>query len=353
MAAFNFLSGPAMDFVRQQQTQQRQTASTPTATTAAPQPNTGYASPAQSLQTGNYQAASAPTTVGWGSAPSNIQDLPTALMQQGWKLASQPYQQYNGDRLANFSTEQNQAMDMITKRATQGDPTMQAGAGMVQNTLNGQYMDPNSNPYLKGTFDAMSGRMADAYARGTGAQTMAQFNNAGAYGGSAMQEVQKANNTAFADSLGQLANQVYGDNYQQERSRQLQAGLMAPTYGNQAYTDAAALQGVGAQKQAQDQTKLDMNYSDWQNAKNWPYAGFDMLSGLTGASTQAAQLAQQADQFNRQNKSSSAVNWLGGGLGLLGTLNDTNVGGSSLLDHAWNWLGSGSNSNNNILDNLF
>ena len=302
--------------------------------------------------TGNYQAATAPNTVNWGSAPGSIQDLPTSLMQQGWKLASQPYQQYNGDRLANFSTEQNQAMDMITKRATQGDPTIQAGAGMVQNTLNGQYMNPDSNPYLKGTYDAMAGRMADAYARGTGAQTMAQFNNAGAYGGSAMQEVQKANNTAFADSLGQLANQVYGDNYQQERSRQLQAGLMAPTYGNQAYTDAAALQGVGTQKQAQDQTKLDMNYSDWQNAKNWPYAGYDMLSGLTGAGTNAAQLAQQADQFNRQNSSSNTANWLGGGLGLLGTLGSTNIGGTNLLDKAWSgiWGDGGSGALDNLID---
>lgn len=290
--------------------------------------------------TGNYKAPTAPTTTSWGSAPTDIKDLPTALMQQGWKMASQPYQQYGGDRLANFSGEQNQAMNMIAQRATQGDPTMKAGAGMVQNTLNGQYMDPNSNPYLKGTYDAMAGRMADAYARGTGAQTMAQFNNAGAYGGSAMQEVQKANNTAFADSLGQLANQVYGDNYQQERSRQLQAGLMAPTYGNQVYTDAAALQGVGAQKQAQDQAKLDMNYGDWQNAKNWGYSGYDMLSGLTGASTNAAQLAQQASQFKQQNSSSNAANWLGGGLGLLGTLGSTKVNGSSLLDHAWNGVSS-------------
>ena len=65
-----------------------------------------------------------------------------------------------------------------------------------------------------------------------------------------------------------------------------------------------------------------------------------MLSGLTGASTQAADLAQKADQFNRQNKSSSAVNWIGGGLGLLGTLNDTKIGGSSLLDKAWSGLSS-------------
>ncbi|KMJ53790.1 hypothetical protein ACG97_05970 [Vogesella sp. EB] len=294
-----------------------------------------------SFLTGNYQAASAPNTVGWGAAPTDIKNLPNALMQQGWNMASQPYQQYGGDRLANFSGEQNKAMDMITNRATNGDPTMQAGAGMVQNTLNGQYMSPDSNPWLKGTYDAMAGRMSDAYARGTGAQTMAQFNNAGAYGGSAMQEVQQANNTAFADSLGQLANQVYGDNYQQERGRQLQAGLMAPTYGNQAYTDAAALQGVGAAKQAQDQSKLDMNYSDWQNAKNWGYTGYDMLSGMLGSSSNAQQLAQNADQFNRQNSGgSNAANWIGGGLGLLGTLGNTNVGGSSLLDHAWSGLSS-------------
>lgn len=293
-----------------------------------------------SFLTGNYQQAAAPSAVSWGSAPGDIKNLPTALMQQGWKMASQPYQQYSGDRIAGFAPEQNQSMDMITRRATQGDPTMQAGSQMVQNTLSGQYMNPDSNPYLKGTYDAMAGRMADAYARGTGAQTMAQFNNAGAYGGSAMQETQQANNTAFGDSLGQLANQVYGDNYQQERGRQLQAGLMAPTYGNQAYTDAAALQGVGAAKQAQDQGKLDMNYSDWQNAKNWGYSGYDMLSGLTGAGTNAAQLAQQSDQFNRQNSANTTASWLGGGLGLLGTLGNTNVGGQSLLDRAWNGVSS-------------
>jgi len=146
---------------------------------------------------------------------------------------------------------------------------------------------------------------------------------------------------------------VYGDNYQQERGRQLQAGLMAPTYGNQAYTDAAALQGVGAAKQAQDQSKLDMNYSDWQNAKNWGYTGYDMLSGMLGSSSNAQQLAQNADQFNRQNSGgSNAANWLGGGLGLLGTLGSTKVGGSSLLDKAWSgiWGDGGAGAVDNLID---
>ena len=148
-------------------------------------------------------------------------------------------------------------------------------------TLNGKYM--NSNPYLDQMFSGAADRITDAYRTGTAAHTDASFANSRNLGGSAYQQMVGQNQTNLADSLGNLAANIYGNNYQQERANQLQAWNAAPQYGNQAYADASQLFGVGQTLQDQAQQDKDFNYEQWLEKQNLPYKNLAAMSGVFGS----------------------------------------------------------------------
>lgn len=138
-------------------------------------------------------------------------------------------QQYAGNTVTPFAPQTEQALQGITDRATNGSPVIQAGQGLVTDTLNGKYLDPNSNPYLKSTFDQA--------AQASQASGEAQFAGTG-------RNVQ-AGAPQRNDLLSSLATQIYGGNYQQERQNQLGALNYASPLAEADYRDLSALQGVG------------------------------------------------------------------------------------------------------------
>lgn len=128
------------------------------------------------------------------------------------------------------SQQTKDALAMTEQRARDGSPINTANNTMFADTLNGKYLDPNTNPYLKGTFDqganAVQGRVS----------SMFQGSNRT---GSGLQQ------DTYQKNLNDLANTVYGGNYQQERARQMAAGSIAPSIANQDYFDSSQLMGVG------------------------------------------------------------------------------------------------------------
>ena len=72
---------------------------------------------------------------------------------------------------------------------------------------------------------------------------------------------------------------MYGNAYETNAQRQMQALGMAPNFGNQAYTDAQQLLNAGgvAQNNAQDQA--DFNYQQYMNQQNYPLQQLSALSG--------------------------------------------------------------------------
>src|SRR5260221_2618408 len=78
----------------------------------------------------------------------------------------------------------------------------------IQDTIAGRYLDPASNPYLAGTYDAA--------ARQVTPRVNSLFEAGGRYGSGANQGV-------LGQNLADLASNIYGTNYQNERTRQLAA----------------------------------------------------------------------------------------------------------------------------------
>jgi len=213
-------------------------------------------------------------------------------------------QYYQGDTVVPWSPQTQTAMDMTQELALQGNPLLDQAfgttnqvmqgatpqAGYYQSVMQGDYL--NSNPYLDQTFN----RMADTVA----SNVNARMGLAGRTGSGAATDV-------MTDSLGQLANQVYGQNYQMERDRQSQAAqglsgvtdqalrgaLLSPQLGASRYADAQALQGVGGAYEDMAGQYVQDQLNRWNFSQQAPwdvlqqYGNFAMGIGGMGGTQQS------------------------------------------------------------------
>lgn len=113
-----------------------------------------------------------------------------------------------------------------------------AASGMLTKTLNGDYLDPNSNPWLKQTY----GTAADQFE----ADLRSRFGATGSTGTGAF-------TGAAGQGLSSLAGDIYGGNYQAERNRQMGAAGLAPGVDQGTMLGAQAKIGAGS---IQDQDTL-------------------------------------------------------------------------------------------------
>ena len=266
--------------------------------------------------------------------PSFLQPYAPLYAQMGYNLTGMPYQPYPYETVAPFTQDQNAAMDMVRQRSMAGSPVVNAAQQQTLNTINGDYLNPSTNPYLQQTFDQAAGRVTDAFSRGTAAQTDARFARAGAFGGSAWNEMQGANQQALGDSLAGMAANIFGNNYAQERNRQQQATQFAPNLAAQDYRDAEALLNVGGMQQQQGQNYLTDDMQRFQQAQQYPFQQFQTFGqifnpALGGQSTQT---------LPGVNPVAGALGGAMGGLGIYNAGQQAgvwgNTGGGGLLGSA-------------------
>ncbi len=189
------------------------------------------------------------------------------------------------------SPETLQALEMQAQRARSGSPLVQGAQSQLGQTINGDYLNADSNPYLKGTVDRALGDVQ------TRVNSQFRGNN---YGGTAHQET-------LGRTLADAALPIYAQNYQQERGRQFGGLGLAPTLANQDYSDIGQLSSVGAAK--------DAAADPWQDIFNFQRA----ITGSGGGTT-----TSQQPYFT--NPGATAF---GGALGGLGLYNA--MGGQGLL----------------------
>lgn len=118
----------------------------------------------------------------------------SALNKAG-QIANQPYQSYGGPRIADFSDDQYAGFDLIRQQAQQGQPLNGAASGFITDQLNGQNAyqggaNPyaGSNPYLDQQISSAQQDVVNSYNKSTVPSLFAQFNQGGAYGGTAHME---------------------------------------------------------------------------------------------------------------------------------------------------------------------
>jgi len=263
--------------------------------------------------------------------PNFLQPYGPLYAQAGYNLFNQPNQPYPFETVAPFTQDQQAAMDAVRARATAGSPVVNAAQQQTLNTINGDYLNPQTNPYLQQTFDQAANRVTDAFSRGTAAQTDARFARAGAFGGSAWNQAQQANQTALGDSLAGMAANIFGNNYAQERNRQQQAAQFAPNLAAQDYRDAEALLNVGGMQQQLGQQYLTDDASRFQQAQQYPYQQFQMFGSMFSPNFGM----NSTQSYPGVSPLSGALGGALGGVGLYNSLNQAGMfGGSGSLGSA-------------------
>lgn len=238
------------------------------------------------------------TTVQKAELPAYAQPYATQLLERGSSLSSTPYSQYGGQRIAGLNADQTAGADMIRNRAVNGSGDFNAARGELQKTLQGDYLRPETNPYLKG--------MADTAMNDVQSRVNSQFNRPGAFGGSAHQEL-------LTRGLGEAANSVYGQNYANERTNMQRGLALAPQYQNADYQDAQALLGVGDIYGQRDQQALDLAYQQFVDQQNYPYQQLDVLANALAGSV-GGRSTQSGTQMTPTSYNRTA-NALGYGIG--------------------------------------
>jgi len=206
-----------------------------------------------------------------------------AYLPEGLNLA--PFNPALEQQLAGFNPTQQAGMDYLTGSAGASADLAGAGAQQLQDTLQGQYLSPESNPYLQSTYNAAADAMTNQYQQAIAPSLMAQAQQGGVMGGSGMQEQQAYNQFNLGQNLSDLASKIYGGNYAAERGNQL-AGLGMVGAGQQAISaPGQQLLGVGALGQGQTQAGMDVATQNAQLRQEYPYKQLSYLGNLLGTAT--------------------------------------------------------------------
>lgn len=117
-----------------------------------------------------------------------------------------------------------------------GTPLLGPAQDEYMKTIQGGYLSPEANPYLRQTFDQAAQGVTDAYQNVVQPRTASAFFGPGSLqGNSAYAGTVGQQQIGLGRSLSDLATNIYGGNYQQERQRQFGAAGAAPGFTQQTY----------------------------------------------------------------------------------------------------------------------
>ena len=169
---------------------------------------------------------------------------------------------------AGFAPETTAALNLASTRAL-NNPLLGSSQTEINKILQGDYLDPSSNPYLSQLYEQMAGDVT------SGVQS--QFTKAGRLGSSANQET-------LARELGNLATKVYAPNYQQERANMMAATQLAPQLAQADYQDIQALGGVGQTREAMEMAQIQDAMARFDFEQQKPYYKLREYLASIGAS---------------------------------------------------------------------
>lgn len=211
-------------------------------------------------------------------------------MGRAMEVANQPYnaspQTYTGPNPTLQASWQATA-----NRAMQGSPVMSQANQQLTNIMGGGFMQ--GNPFLNQQIESAQGDLLRSYNLMAKPAWDKAMQNSGSFGNTGVMEYQQNAQNDLMRNLGRIGSDMRFQNYATERGLMQNALGMAPTFANQDYVDANALQNVGQQMQGFDQGQADQNYRWWQEAQNFPrqqLAAYGQALGVGGGgvSTQTA-----------------------------------------------------------------
>jgi hypothetical protein len=263
-----------------------------------------------------------------GEGPSS-EFKPPEHTQPGWEgyraageqLASRPYQQYQGMRVAPMNDTQMTAGQLLRDKMMYSDPQTQAARASLMSISQGGGQNPfMDNAYTDRMISDTAGNMASAHATGTAAQNDALAARSGAYGGSAHTQKQSMDAQGLAQAVGQMGTATRqqditrkGNLWNTGIDQAMQASGMALPFAQNDLTEIMAGMGFGDKERGYMGELLGEGVNEFNRQQNHPIQNLDLLGNVLGR-------ASTGYGMNTQPGQSGGMNAAGGLLGLLGML---------------------------------
>ncbi len=267
--------------------------------------------------------------------PKWMSDYTQGLISRANAAAAEPYIPYGGPRIAGFNPDQQAAFGMVEANIGAYQPYLEAGAAAYGGGLNRAanisaaaqpYMDEASqrwtdegvaesymNPYISGVLDRQERLATRTLEDEFMPRISGMFGGAGQYGSRGgtgsmedmamrgardiQEDLESQRLEALSGAYGQGAD-IFGAD--QSRYGELgriagaleEAGAGAMYQGAEGlgrmgeaaqgmgFTDAAAMEHIGAQQQGMDQASLDLAYQDFLEQRNLPFERLGFMSDI-------------------------------------------------------------------------
>ncbi len=273
--------------------------------------------------------------------PEWYEQYAKTLLGKAYGATSQPYQTYGAARVAGFTPEQNQAFGMVNSNVGNWKPAVNAAMGAA-NAGTANWTDPGvAGKYMSPYTDAVVDDIGVMAGRNLSENLLPAVNRTfvggGTFGGSRSEEftaraVRDANEAALRqqNAAREAGYNIAGNLFNQDAGRDLQGGQLLNTIGTNrqalAGRDAAAVEAVGAQKQALQQKSADLAYQDFERQRDYPLLQAQQLAGIGGAPG-AGGTGSSTVTAPGPNNTASTIGNIIGGIGTIGSLFSKKNGG--------------------------
>lgn len=216
-----------------------------------------------------------------GSSPTNVTTTtsaePSEFIRPYYQQAidygqdlfeSQTPQYFPEATYTNFAPQTETALQLAQARAIGGNPLLGSAQNEINSILQGNYLNPQSNPFLQGVANQVSDDVTS--------RVNSQFTKAGRLGSGANQEI-------LTRELADAQNRLYADNFAQERNRQFQATQLAPQLAQADYDDINALSNVGQTRESLEMAKLQDAIGRFDFEQQRPFLKLREYLGTLGA----------------------------------------------------------------------
>ena len=205
---------------------------------------------------------------------------------------------FSGQRIADYNQNLRSAQGGYASLGQQfagvGNNLLQMG----QDTLQGKYLNAESNPYLQSHIQAALQPLQQQFLEQTLPSMGSAAQRAGAFGGARQGIVEGIAHKNLLQTGQNISQQMAGQNYAMERQNQMNAGGLL-TQGTQLnMLSPAMFQTAGGMQQQQQQNVLNANMQHFAEQQQAPFAGLNqyanLISGLNPGSTSTTTNAGQS-----------------------------------------------------------
>lgn len=252
------------------------------------------------------------TTTGGTTAqlPAWYEDYQRALLASGAATASEPFQPYPGQRIADLTAPQEAGIAGASEYGAATSPLAQAGAASLEHGAAG--FDPNElqqimNPYSTQVADILGKQGMERWNQQILPGVNDQFTQGGQFGSKRHTDAVTNAAEVMQREIGNEQTQALSTGYGQGLSG-LEAMRGMDISGGTAALGGAqgglnVLQSAGALEQGQGQKSLDQQYADFLEQKNYPK---DQLAFLKSLSPTAPTSSTASTSTNAQMPAGNA-----------------------------------------------